>query len=110
MLAAEQREQSLRALIGDRESLDTELLLDLEGLQLGAFLGEIRVDQVAQWLREDRVPNARELVEELRARLRDSVRAHLLADVPVGVLLSGLVVASARLTAFLGRRPATPRC
>jgi asparagine synthase (glutamine-hydrolysing) len=30
-----------------------------------------------------------ELVEELRARLRDSVRAHLLSDVPVGVLLSG---------------------
>ncbi|HSI98472.1 MAG TPA: asparagine synthase (glutamine-hydrolyzing) [Gaiellaceae bacterium] len=30
-----------------------------------------------------------ELHEELRARLRDSVRAHLVADVPVGVLLSG---------------------
>ncbi len=30
-----------------------------------------------------------ELVEELRGRLRDSVRAHLLSDVPVGVLLSG---------------------
>jgi asparagine synthase (glutamine-hydrolysing) len=30
-----------------------------------------------------------ELVEELRARLRESVRAHLVADVPVGVLLSG---------------------
>jgi asparagine synthase (glutamine-hydrolysing) len=30
-----------------------------------------------------------ELVEELRARLRDSVKAHLLSDVPVGVLLSG---------------------
>src|SRR5262245_11047066 len=30
-----------------------------------------------------------ELVEELRARLRDSVKAHLVSDVPVGVLLSG---------------------
>jgi len=29
------------------------------------------------------------LVEELRRRLRDSVRAHLVSDVPVGVLLSG---------------------
>src|SRR4051794_36919980 len=39
--------------------------------------GDVRADDEA------------ELVEELRARLRDSVRAHLLADVPVGVLLSG---------------------
>jgi asparagine synthase (glutamine-hydrolysing) len=29
------------------------------------------------------------LAEELRERLRDSVRAHMIADVPVGVLLSG---------------------
>ena len=39
--------------------------------------GEVRRDEEA------------ELVEELRARLRDSVRAHLVSDVPVGVLLSG---------------------
>jgi len=32
---------------------------------------------------------AGELATELRGRLRDSVRAHLIADVPVGVLLSG---------------------
>jgi len=32
------------------------------------FHPEIRVDQVAHWLREDRVPNASELVDELRER------------------------------------------
>jgi asparagine synthase (glutamine-hydrolysing) len=37
----------------------------------------------------ERTDDEAELVEELRGRLRDSVRAHLVADVPVGVLLSG---------------------
>jgi asparagine synthase (glutamine-hydrolysing) len=42
---------------------------------------------------------AEELAGELRETLRDSVRAHLVADVPVGVLLSG-GVDSAGLTAL----------
>jgi len=43
---------------------------------------------------EERNDEEAELVEELRARLRDSVRAHLVSDVPVGVLLSGGVDSS----------------
>src|SRR3954451_15055818 len=38
---------------------------------------------------EVRTEDEAELVEELRGRMRDSVRAHLVSDVPVGVLLSG---------------------
>jgi asparagine synthase (glutamine-hydrolysing) len=60
--------------------------------------GAVRVERYAHpapvqetELRDD---DEAELVEELRARMRDSVRAHLLADVPVGVLLSGGVDSS----------------
>jgi asparagine synthase (glutamine-hydrolysing) len=61
--------------------------------------GEARLERFArpgpvdaQRLRGD---DEAELVEELRARLRDSVRAHLVSDVSVGVLLSGGIDSSA---------------
>jgi asparagine synthase (glutamine-hydrolysing) len=60
--------------------------------------GDIAVERYARPApvaeEEQRGDDEAELVEELRARMRDSVRAHLLADVPVGVLLSGGVDSS----------------
>jgi asparagine synthase (glutamine-hydrolysing) len=47
------------------------------------------------------------LAAELRDRLQDSVRAHLVADVPVGVLLSGGIDSSA-LTALAAPERARP--
>jgi asparagine synthase (glutamine-hydrolysing) len=56
---------------------------------------------------EQRDGSARALATELLAELRDSVRAHLVADVPVGVLLSG-GVDSAALTALAALESGEP--
>ena len=73
--------------------------------------GEPRLERYARPapvpVEELRVGDEAELVEELRARLRDSVRAHLVADVPVGVLLSG-GVDSCVLAALAARETAEP--
>jgi asparagine synthase (glutamine-hydrolysing) len=58
----------------------------------------------AEELRDD---EEAELVEELRSRVRDSVRAHLVSDVPVGVLLSG-GVDSAFLAALAAEESSEP--
>jgi asparagine synthase (glutamine-hydrolysing) len=50
---------------------------------------------------------AEELAEELRGRLADSVRAHLVADVPVGVFLSG-GIDSSLLAALASRASPEP--
>jgi asparagine synthase (glutamine-hydrolysing) len=50
---------------------------------------------------------AASLADELRETIRDSVRAHLVADVPVGVLLSG-GVDSAGLTALAAEQAGEP--
>jgi asparagine synthase (glutamine-hydrolysing) len=57
--------------------------------------GRVRLERFARPAPDDaREDDEAELVEELRSRLRDSVRAHLVSDVPVGVLLSGGVDSS----------------
>ncbi|HEX5014981.1 MAG TPA: asparagine synthase (glutamine-hydrolyzing) [Candidatus Limnocylindrales bacterium] len=76
-------------LIWDRDAADAESSIRIERC---ALRSPVAADQLRD---EDEAT----LAEELRTRLRDSVRAHLIADVPVGVMLSG-GLDSAAITAF----------
>jgi asparagine synthase (glutamine-hydrolysing) len=73
--------------------------------------GELRLSRYARpepvSAGEVRRRPAGELADELRETLRDSVRAHLVADVPVGVLLSG-GVDSAGLAALASGEQSDP--
>jgi asparagine synthase (glutamine-hydrolysing) len=73
--------------------------------------GDVRLERFARpapvAAGEVRGEDEAELVEELRARMRDSVRAHLVSDVPVGVLLSG-GVDSCLLAALAAQESAEP--
>jgi asparagine synthase (glutamine-hydrolysing) len=81
------------------------------GHVLEARDGEVRVHRYARPAPVDaravRRDGGAALAEELRDRLRDSVRAHLEADVPVGVFLSGGIDSSllAALAAQESREP-----
>ena len=52
-LAVEQLQDGLRTLVGDGERLHAQLLLDLECLQVRAFLAEVGVHEVADALLQD---------------------------------------------------------
>jgi asparagine synthase (glutamine-hydrolysing) len=86
---------------------------DVRKLPAGQLLvwtdGEIELKRFARPApsAEIRTDDEAELVEELRSRVRDSVRAHLVSDVPVGVLLSG-GVDSAFLAALAAQETAEP--
>jgi asparagine synthase (glutamine-hydrolysing) len=71
--------------------------------------GRVTIERFARTgpLEPRRDDDEAELLEECRARLRDSVRAHLIADVPVGVLLSGGVDSGA-LTALAAEESSEP--
>jgi asparagine synthase (glutamine-hydrolysing) len=106
--------KALRALPGFRGEIDPDaveayftfnsipspltIFRDVRKLEPGTLLSwrPGRIPELRRWSRpapvqahEVRHEDERELAAELAGRLRDSVRAHLVSDVPVGVWLSG---------------------
>ena len=90
-------------------SIFAEIRKLLPGHMLEWSDGRVSIERYAQTgpLEPRHDEDEAELLEECRARLRDSVRAHLIADVPVGVLLSGGVDSGA-LTAFAAEESSEP--
>jgi len=90
-------------------SIFAEIRKLLPGHMLEWRDGRVSIERYAQTgpLEPRHDEDEAELLEECRARLRDSVRAHLIADVPVGVLLSGGVDSGA-LTAFAAEESSEP--
>jgi asparagine synthase (glutamine-hydrolysing) len=90
-------------------SIFAEIRKLLPGHMLQWRDGRVSIERYAQTgpLEPRHDEDEAELLEECRARLRDSVRAHLIADVPVGVLLSGGVDSGA-LTAFAAEESSEP--
>ncbi|CUW92482.1 hypothetical protein AGR2A_Cc30331 [Agrobacterium genomosp. 2 str. CFBP 5494] len=57
----EERENALGVVVGDRQGLNSKLLLGLKGLQLGGFFVHFRVDEAADAL----VERVSQLVDEV---------------------------------------------
>jgi hypothetical protein len=77
----EQRQHVLRVGVGDRQSLDTKLLLCLQSFQAGRFLVHVRVDQTTDTL----------VIESIRLETKSScIEIRLLTRTEVGSGVSHL--------------------
>lgn len=107
--------RSLELLLVDRYVADPWTMLEgVKQLPAGCWLrwrnGEIEIGRYAEFRIEPEPIDEREALAQLRQRLDETVRSQLVADVPVGVFLSGGVDSStiaayaARATAERGGR------
>ncbi|MCY3004176.1 MAG: asparagine synthase (glutamine-hydrolyzing) [Planctomycetota bacterium] len=107
--------RSLEMLLVDRYVADPWTMLEgVKQLPAGCWLrwrnGEIEIGRYAEFRIEPEPIDEREALAQLRQRLDETVRSQLVADVPVGVFLSGGIDSStiaayaARATAERGAR------